>query len=187
MSEQSVKITFTEHDVTTMHTELAAIRERVHKLIWVRESATSHKYLRLLQKLAAWKRDDGFDRREVTAERRALKHVCLVDDPKHPEIQVQFDPRRPPTPQEFRGKLAKTETPVGQGKQDEAGTLANTAAAAVRFSPATSSARPLQQPCSTSRVRTDMRSGEPVRECSNLNKLVWVLKHPESRVSQAER
>ena len=97
MSEQSVKITFTEHDVTTMHTELAAIRERVHKLIWVRESATSHKYLRLLQKLAAWKRDDGFDRREVIAERRALKHVCLVDDPKHPEIQVQFDPRRPPT------------------------------------------------------------------------------------------
>ena len=68
-----VKLSFTEHGVTAMHAELAAIRERVHKLFRIRGIAVSHKlehirHFRLLEKLAAWKRDDGFDSREVIAE-----------------------------------------------------------------------------------------------------------------------
>ena len=89
-----------------MYADLAAICERVHICIRVKEITISHKlkqmcHLRLLEKSAAWKRDDRFDRREVTAERqhRPLGHLCSVDDPKHPNIKIYFEPRRLPTPQ----------------------------------------------------------------------------------------
>ena len=77
---------FTEHDVIVIHEELAAIRERVHKLILGREIAVSYRLdqkhnLRLLEKLAAWRRKKRFDRSEILAERqRRIKgHVCLAD------------------------------------------------------------------------------------------------------------
>ena len=94
----------TEQDITAMHAELAAVRERVHKPIMVREIETSHRldqmhHLRLLEKLAAWSRNNGFDRSEVLAERqrRTRGRVFLVDNPKHSEIEVHFEPRRPPS------------------------------------------------------------------------------------------
>ena len=89
-----------------MHAELATIRERVHKLIRVRKIAAFHKldqirHFRLFEKLEAGKRDDGFDRKEVIVERqcRTLEHVCSVDVPEHPKIELYFDPWRPPTRQ----------------------------------------------------------------------------------------
>ena len=89
-----------------MHAEVAAICERVYGLIRVRDITISHTlqqicHLRLHAKRAAWKRDDGFDRREVIAERqrRTLGHGCLVDDPKRREIEVYLNPRLPPTHQ----------------------------------------------------------------------------------------
>ena len=90
-----LKMDFNKHDVIAMHAELATACERVHKRIKVRELATSHKldhmnHLRLLKKLAAWRRTNGFDRNEVLAERqhRPQGHVCSVDDPKHYEYQI---------------------------------------------------------------------------------------------------
>ena len=42
-------------------------------------------HLRLLEKVEAWKKDDGFNRRGVVAERqrRTLGYVRSVDDPEH--------------------------------------------------------------------------------------------------------
>ena len=52
---------FTERDVPTRHSELAAVRARGHKLIRVKELATSHKveqmcHLRLPETVSGWKR-----------------------------------------------------------------------------------------------------------------------------------
>ena len=95
---------FTEHNLTAMLAELAAVRE----LILVTKLATSHKLeqirrLRVHEKVTAWKRGDGFDRNEIIAERhrRTLRRLYLGDDPEHFQIGVHHDPRRPPTPQEF--------------------------------------------------------------------------------------
>ena len=97
-----------EHDVTAVYIELLVFHERAHKLILVREIAASHRmdkihHLRLLEKLAAWRKNDGFDRSEVLAEkqRRIQEHVCSVDGPKHSEVEMQFEPRRSPSPQEL--------------------------------------------------------------------------------------
>ena len=46
-------MTFTEHEVTTIHAELAAFRERVHKLILVRKIVASHTCNLLLSPTAA--------------------------------------------------------------------------------------------------------------------------------------
>ena len=104
----SVKIKFTEHDVTTMHAKLAAAREPVLKLIRIRELAACHKleqmcHLRLLEKLTAWKRDDGFDRNKIIAEKhwRTLRRLYSGDDPKHFHVGVYFDRRRPPMSQDI--------------------------------------------------------------------------------------
>ena len=56
-----VKTTFTERDVHAMLADLAAVRERVHKLIRARELAAFHKLeqmrrVQMLQKPAAQKR-----------------------------------------------------------------------------------------------------------------------------------
>ena len=91
-----MKISFTEHDVIAMHAELAAIRERVHKLILVREIVASHRFdqinhhFRLLEKLVAWRRRRSFDRSEVLAERqcRTQRRVCSVDDTDYCIIKV---------------------------------------------------------------------------------------------------
>ena len=88
-----------------MLAELAAARERVHKLIRVREPAASHKpdqinHFRQLEKLAAWRRTNGYNNIEVQDERkhRTQGHLCSVDDLKPSQIDVYFDRRRPPTP-----------------------------------------------------------------------------------------
>ena len=100
-----MKIFFAEHDVIAMHAELAATRERMLNLILVREIAAPLRvyqtdYLRLPEKLAAWKRIGSFDRSEVLTERqrRIRGHVCSVDDPEHSEIKTYFEPRRPLSP-----------------------------------------------------------------------------------------
>ena len=74
---------FTKHDVTAMHAELAATRERVHKLILAREIAASYRldqinHLRLQDKLAAWRRTNGFDRSEVLSKRQCrFRSKCV--------------------------------------------------------------------------------------------------------------
>ena len=78
-----------------MHAKLAAGHERVHKLILVREIASSHRLdkmhlFRLLEKLAAWRRSNDFDKREVLTENQHIIHgrVCSVDDPEHSKIDM---------------------------------------------------------------------------------------------------
>ena len=84
-----------------MHAESKAIRKHVRKLILVREIAASHRleeinHLRLRKKLAAWRGYYGFDRIGVHDEwlrqHRSQGTVCLIDDPKHYQINVYFDP-----------------------------------------------------------------------------------------------
>ena len=71
-----MKICFTKHGVIAIHAEVAEIRKRVYRKILVRrEDAVSHKsdkiyHLRLLEKLATWRRNNDFDRSEVLAERQ---------------------------------------------------------------------------------------------------------------------
>ena len=89
-----------------MHTELDVFCKHVQKHILVREIATSHRldemnHLRLREKLAVWRRTNGFDRIEVQDDRQHGSegiYMCSVDDPTHYQIDVCFDPRRPPTP-----------------------------------------------------------------------------------------
>ena len=81
------EMNFTKHDVSVIIAELTATHECVQELITVREIATFHtldqiNHLWLLEKLAAWRRTNGFDRSKVLAERqhRSQGHVYLVDD-----------------------------------------------------------------------------------------------------------
>ena len=65
---------FNKHDVITIHADLAAARERVHKLIGVKELDASHKldemnHLWLPEKLAVSRKINGFNRIEVLDER----------------------------------------------------------------------------------------------------------------------
>ena len=58
-----------------MHAELAATRESMLKLILVRKVAALLRleqmhYLRLLEKFSAWRRNNGFNRSEVSVERQ---------------------------------------------------------------------------------------------------------------------
>ena len=64
--------------------DLAAVREGVHKRIRVRELAASYQLeqmlrVRMCEKAAAWKREDSFIRNEVIAERhqRTLKGLSV--------------------------------------------------------------------------------------------------------------
>ena len=133
-------MTFTEHDMTTMHADLAAICERVHKLILIRGITAPHRldqmhHLRLLEKFAVWKINNGIDMSEALADRqcKTLGRVYLVDDPEHFGLKVYyFRPRRPPSPQEFTENMRRE---VNQLRQD---TLPPQP--------------PQQQPCSVSRV-----------------------------------
>ena len=91
-----------------MHPKLAAVCERMHNIFLVREVVASHRLehmhsLRLLENLAASRRNNVFDRSEGMADRqrRILGRVYSVDDPEHCGIDVYFEPRRPPLPQEF--------------------------------------------------------------------------------------
>ena len=90
-----------------MVADLAITRGRVRKLIRVRELAASHKLekmrrVRMLEKQAAWKREDGFDRIEVIAEmhEHTLRrlHASFDSEPLYTGL---YNPRRPPTPEEF--------------------------------------------------------------------------------------
>ena len=70
-----MKNNFSKYDIIVMHVELAIIRERVHTFILVREIIAFHRldqmyHLLLLEKVTAWRRNDGFDRSEVLAERQ---------------------------------------------------------------------------------------------------------------------
>ena len=101
------KMNFTEQDVTMMHAELAAIRERVHKLILFMEFDVSQ--IRSIaptptaRKACSLEEKQHFVGSEVLAERqrRIQGHVCSVDNPEHDQIEVCFEPRRPPSPLEF--------------------------------------------------------------------------------------
>ena len=102
-----MKMKFITHDVTDMQAELAVVRERVHKLVLIREFAASHKLEQILRvrvpkQAAAWKREDGFDRNEIIAERyrRTLRRLYAGDDPE-PFIEIQYNIRRLSTPEEF--------------------------------------------------------------------------------------
>ena len=85
-----MKMKLTEPNVTTIHAELSAAHERVYKLIIVKEIGAFHKleqmrHLRLLEKLAAWTRDDGSDRNKIIAEmhRRTPRRLYPGDEPEH--------------------------------------------------------------------------------------------------------
>ena len=69
-----------------MLTDISAVHPRVHKLIWVRELAASHKpeqmlLVRVREKLQP-EREDCFDGNEIIAERhqRTLRHLYAGDD-----------------------------------------------------------------------------------------------------------
>ena len=101
-------MSFTERDVTVMQSKLKAVCGRVRKLIMVRKSVATYRlegmnHLRALEQLAAWSRSYGFDLWDVYSRQwRPSSHgrVCLGDDPKHSQIDVDSDCQLPPTPQE---------------------------------------------------------------------------------------
>ena len=65
---------FPEHDICLMIAILRVTRKRVRELIRDRELASSNKQeqmlrrVKMLEKKAAWKREDGFNRIEIVAE-----------------------------------------------------------------------------------------------------------------------
>ena len=106
--DKLMKMNFAKHDVIVVNEELTAARERMHKIVVVREIAASHilyqmNNIRLLEKLAAWRRTNGLDINEVLAERQRMiqGHVCSVDGLGYSQIEVYFDPRRPSSLQQF--------------------------------------------------------------------------------------
>ena len=145
------------------HAELTAICERVHMLILVRKIAASHKlekmhHVRLLEKVAPWRRNDGFDRSEVLAERqrRTQRHVYSVDVSEHCGIKVYFEPRRPLTSQKT---ITNMWTEMNQLRQEilPPQPLHHNLPLARR-----SSTRSLpHQPCSVSRVISDKGTVQP--------------------------
>ena len=97
-------ITFTGGDVTAMLANLAAVCKRVHTLSLIRELAASHELeqmlrVRVREKAAAWKREDGFNRNEKIAERhqKTLRRLYVGDDPEPFQIEytVAFNGRPP--------------------------------------------------------------------------------------------
>ena len=93
----------TELHERELHAEVALVRERVHKLTLVREIAAFHRsdkmhYLRLQERLAVGKKNNGFDRSEVLAERqrKIQGRVCSVDDPNNSKIEIYFEQWRLP-------------------------------------------------------------------------------------------
>ena len=58
--------------------------------------------MRMLEKQAAWKREGDFDRDEITVERhqRTLRHLYAGYDPEPFHIEIHYDTRRLPTPEE---------------------------------------------------------------------------------------
>ena len=71
-----------ERDVHLMLEESTAISGCIHKLIRIRKLAALHKIeqmlrVQMLEQHAAWKRESGFDRIEIIAERRVetLRHL----------------------------------------------------------------------------------------------------------------
>ena len=85
--------------------DLTEIRGRVHRLIRVRELAASHlleqmRRVRMLEKQAAWEREGGFDRIEITAQRHedTLRRLHAGFDLELFYTGLYY-PRRPPTPE----------------------------------------------------------------------------------------
>ena len=157
-----MKMNFTEHDVTAMHAELSATRERVHKPILVRGIAASHRrdqmnYLRQQEKLAAWRRTNGLDRSEVLAERqrRILRYVCLVDDPEYSKSKYMLNRGGHPPLNNFTESMWAE---VNRLRQE----LSPPQPPMLNVLPRRSSARsPPEKPCSVSRVLTDIRTEKP--------------------------
>ena len=148
-----------------MLAKLDAIRERLHKLVLVREIAASHRldqmnHLRLQKKLTTWRRNNCCERNETLAvrQRRTQGRVCSVDNPGHFESKVYFELQRPPSPQEFTGsmwadvnRLREKILPPQSPQSD--------------FSSRRSAARPPpQQLCSVSRVVVVNYAVEPETE-----------------------
>ena len=70
-----------------MLAELIQVRERVHEVIMIMELAASHNLEQILRVqvrkiVAAWKTEDGFDRKEIIADghRRTLRPLYTGDD-----------------------------------------------------------------------------------------------------------
>ena len=87
---------------------LAAACRRVHICIRIRDLAVSHKLEQRLrvgmcENTASWKREDGFHRSEIIAERHqtTLKRLYENGDPEPFQVRVHFNTRRLPTPQEI--------------------------------------------------------------------------------------
>ena len=107
-------------------------------------------HVRLLEKLAAWRRTNGFDWSEVLTERqhRTQGHV-------YSQIDVYFDPRRPPISQQF------TEVMWAQVNRLRQEHLLSQLPSQYDLSPRQSPARPPEQPSSVSRMTTDTGKMEP--------------------------
>ena len=133
-----LKMNLNKHDVIAMFAELAAARNSVHRPIRVRGFAASHmsdqtSHLRLVEKLAAWRRTNEFDRSEVLAERQHRTQGHIVFDRSSgiiPNRCIDLPVTASHTSITFRGC-------VNRGEHVEAGNLAATADAAVRYSTVT--------------------------------------------------
>ena len=95
-------------DVYAMLADLAAVRERVHKLIRVRKLAAFHKpeqmrRFQMLEEQAIWKREVSFDRNEIISKRheRALRRLYVGYDPETFYIGVHYNTRRSLISEEF--------------------------------------------------------------------------------------
>ena len=101
-------MSFTECDVRVMLAELRETCRRVRKLSMVWKAVATHRlekrnHLRLREKLSAWRRSHGSNRCNVYDGQcwrpSSYGHVCLGDDPKHSQIDVDFHSRLSATPE----------------------------------------------------------------------------------------
>ena len=100
--------TLRERDVHLMLADLASVRGRVHKRMWVRKLAAFHKleqmlHARVPEQQVTWRRETIFDRNDVTVENheRILRRPYAGCDPECCFTGFPYDARRPPTPGDF--------------------------------------------------------------------------------------
>ena len=191
-----MKINFNKHDGTAMHAKLETICKRVHKLILGKEIAVSHRLgemndLRLLEKLAVWRRNNCFDRIEVQDEsqHRSQGYVCSEDDTRNCQIDVYFDPRRPPTPQEFTENMRVAVNVLKQESRKSCCHSRPPPQCDVPLRrPSTRSVRsPPQQPCSVSRMVTVRETVESAKEKIPLDVRVCMEERAEGKIEPERR
>ena len=93
-----------ESDVRKIMAEVQATSWRLRECIRVRELATTHglgqmRRLRMLEEQKAWKREDGFDRIEITAEMDEQRLRIGFD--LQPFYTKLYNPRWPHTPEGY--------------------------------------------------------------------------------------